>query len=142
MFVTAFVGVLDMKTGNLHYSNAGHDAPMLIGRGVGLLPCDSNVPLGVVPGWKFTAQETVIDPQTTIFLYTDGLTEAEDTKHGQFSIERVTTTAETLLKEGENQPKVIVEKMIEEVHAFVNGAEQSDDLTMLAIKYLKTVLSQ
>ena len=138
MFVTAFVGVLDLRTGMLHYCNAGHDAPMLIGRGVGLLQCDSNVPLGVMPGWKFTAQEADIDSQTTIFLYTDGLSEAEDANHKQFGTDRITTIAETLLKEGRNLPEVIVNKMIEEVHTFVGDAEQSDDLTMLAIKYMKT----
>ena len=138
MFVTAFVGVLDLGTGMLHYCNAGHDAPMLIGRGVGLLPCDSNVPLGVMPGWTFTAQEADIDKQTTIFLYTDGLTEAEDAGHAQFGIDRITAVAETLLTEGRNKPEEIVSKMIAEVHAFVGEAEQSDDLTMLAIKYSKT----
>jgi len=138
MFVTAFVGVLDLESGILRYCNAGHDAPMLIGRGVGLLPCDPNVPLGVMPGWTFKAQEADIDPQTTIFTYTDGLTEAEDARHAQFGIDRVTTVAETLLDEGKNMSETIVSKMIEEVHAFVGEAEQSDDLTMLAIKYMKT----
>ena len=132
------MGVLDLESGILHYCNAGHDAPMLIGRGVGLLPCDSNVPLGVMPGWTFKAQEADIDPQTTIFTYTDGLTEAEDARHAQFGIDRVTTVAETLLDEGKNMSETIVSKMIEEVHAFVGEAEQSDDLTMLAIKYMKT----
>ena len=138
MFVTAFVGVLDLESGILRYCNAGHDAPMLIGRGVGLLPCDSNVPLGVMPGWTFKSQEADIDPQTIIFTYTDGLTEAEDARHAQFGIHRVTTIAATLLDEGKNMPETIVSKMIEEVHAFVGEAEQSDDLTMLAIKYMKT----
>ena len=138
MFVTTFVGVLDLTSGMLHYCNAGHDAPILIGRGVGLLQCDSNVPLGVMPGWKFTAQEADIDSQTTIFLYTDGLSEAEDADHKQFGTDRITTIAETLLKEDRNLPEVIVNKMIEEVHTFVDDAEQSDDLTMLAIKYMKT----
>ena len=142
MFVTAFVGVLDLETGILHYCNAGHDVPMLIGRGVGLLPCDSNVPLGVMPGWEFTAQDTDIDPQTTIFLYTDGLSEAEDANHTQFGTDRITAVAERLLNEERNLPEVIVNEMIAEVHAFVGKAEQSDDLTMLAIKYLKAGLSR
>ena len=142
MFVTAFVGVLNLETGILSYCNAGHDAPMLIGRGVGLLPCDSNVPLGVMPGLTFTMQEADIDPQTTIFIFTDGLTEAEDANHAQFGIDRVTTIAETMLNEGRNKPEEIVSEMKAEVHAFVGEAEQSDDLTMLAIKYTKTGISR
>ena len=142
MFATAFVGVLDLKTGILHYCNAGHDAPILIGRGVGLLPCDSNVPLGVVSGWEFTAQEADIDSKTTIFLYTDGLSEAEDASHVQFGTDRITAFAERLLNEDRNLPEVIVNEMIAAVHDFVGKAEQSDDLTMLAIKYLKTGLSR
>ncbi|MBO4822047.1 MAG: SpoIIE family protein phosphatase [Prevotella sp.] len=142
MFATAFVGVLDLETGVLHYCNAGHDAPILIGRGVGLLPCDSNVPLGVVSGWEFTAQKADIDSKTTIFLYTDGLSEAEDASHVQFGTDRITALAERLLNEDRDMPEVIVNEMIVAVHAFVGKAEQSDDLTMLAIKYLKTGLSR
>ena len=76
MFVTLFVGVLDLPTGMLHYSNAGHDAPLLVGAGVGELPCDSNIPVGVMPDWDYTLQEAQIYTNTTIFLFTDGLTEA------------------------------------------------------------------
>ena len=138
MFVTLFVGVLHLENGKLQYCNAGHDAPMLIGRGVGILPCDPNLPVGVMADWKFTLQETSIDSQTTIFLYTDGLNEAEDINHAQFGNKRVLATAETLLAEGRNQPDVIVDSMNEAVHTFVEEAEQSDDLTMLAIKYTNT----
>lgn len=135
MFVTSFVGVLDLSTGILHYCNAGHDAPMLIGRGVGLLPCDPNLPLGVMAGWNFTVQEAAIDPQTTIFLFTDGLTEAENASHAQFGEDRVNAVAEHLLAEGRNTPEMVIREMEEQVRAFVDGAVQSDDMTMLAIKY-------
>ena len=90
MFVTMFVGVLDLPTGRLHYCNAGHDAPLLIGNtGAGLLPVDSNLPVGVMPDWKFSLQETLVDPYTSIFLYTDGLTEAENIDHNQFEMSRI-----------------------------------------------------
>ena len=135
MFVTLFVGVLDLPSGRMRYCNAGHDAPVLMGMSVGHLPVDSNVPVGVMPHWKFTAQETKIDPQTVIFLYTDGLTEAENESHGQFGEKRMLETASNKLKE--MSPKAIIEKMTEEVNAFVGNAEQSDDLTMLAIQYTK-----
>jgi sigma-B regulation protein RsbU (phosphoserine phosphatase) len=137
MFVTFFAGVLDLKTGLMRYSNAGHDAPLLTGRGVGLLPCDPNLPLGIMPDWEYTSQEVVIDPQTVIFLFTDGLNEAEDIRHAQFGNERIIEVAEHLLAEGENIPSTLISQMTEAVHAFVGDAEQSDDLTMLAIKYKK-----
>ena len=72
-----------------------------------------------------------------MFIYTDGLNEAENIRHDQFDIERVIDLATSLVKEGQDQPTIIIEKMTESVHAFVGEAEQSDDLTMLAIKYLK-----
>ena len=138
MFVTLFVGVIDMESGRIRYSNAGHDQPLLIGRDISLLPCDANVPLGVMPEWAFTVQESVVDPGTTIFLYTDGITEAENIRYDQFGIQRVEETARLTQVEGISKPHDIVKRMAEAVHAFVGEAHQSDDLTMLAIKYMKT----
>jgi hypothetical protein len=134
MFVTVFVGILDLGNGLMRYCNAGHDAPLLVGQGVGLVPCDANLPLGVMPGYRYTLQELTIERGTTIFLYTDGLNEAEDADHVQFGIQRVQDVAERLLEAGKNQPVTMVKRMAEEVHGFVGEAEQSDDLTMLAIK--------
>ena len=137
MFVTLYVGVLDLPTGRLRYCNAGHDSPLLIGSNMGVLPCESNLPIGVMGDWKFVAQETLIDPNTTIFLYTDGLTEAENPQHALFSDERIKAVAEDALKMNHHKPISIVEDMTKAVRDFVNGAEQSDDLTMLAIQYTK-----
>ena len=138
MFVTLFVGVIDLENGRIRYSNAGHDQPLLIGRDICLLPCDANVPLGVMSEWTFTVQESVVDPGTTIFLYTDGITEAENIRYDQFGIQRVEETARLMQAEGISKPHDIVNRMAEAVHAFVGEAHQSDDLTMLAIKYMKT----
>ena len=137
MFVTAFVGVLDLQTGLLHYCNAGHNNPLIIGQQVSMLPCKPNLPLGIMDGMTFEKQEVVIEPQTMIFLYTDGLNEAEDAQHAQFDIERVMELATSLVKEGHDQPTTIIHKMNEAVQVFVGDAEQSDDLTMLAIKLKK-----
>ena len=138
MFVTLFVGVIDLESGRIRYSNAGHDQPLLIRRNISLLPCDANVPLGVMSEWTFTVQESVVDPGTTIFLYTDGITEAENIRYDQFGIQRVEETARLMQAEGISKPHDIVKRMAEAVHAFVGEAHQSDDLTMLAIKYMKT----
>ena len=137
MFVTMFVGVLDLKTGVLRYCNAGHDSPLLIGKDVSILPCDANLPIGVVDDWDYTVQETTIVPQTTIFLFTDGLNEAENVHHQQFGDEQVLSMAKELLENGESQPMPFVQRMAAAVRFFAGAAEQSDDLTMLAIQYKK-----
>ena len=137
MFVTLFTGVLDLATGHLRYCNAGHNAPLLVGRNVGDLPCLPNLPLGILANFEFEAQEVVIDPQTTIFLFTDGLNEAENAVHKQFGDERIQEVANRLLAAGQHQPINITYEMYQAVHSFVDGAEQSDDLTMLAIQYTK-----
>ena len=137
MFVTLFVGVLDLATGHLNYCNAGHDSPLLIGQDVATLPCDPNLPIGVMPDWQFTLQQVTLDSQTTIFLYTDGLNEAENILHAQFGDDRIISMAETLLRRGQNQPSTLIQLMTDAVHDFVGQAEQSDDLTMLAIQYKK-----
>ena len=135
--MTLFVGVLDLPTGRLHYCNAGHDAPLLVGAGVGELRCDANIPVGFMPQWKYTLQEAHIFTGTTIFLFTDGLTEAEDINHAQFQMERVHEVAGQALAQQMQEPKELIGSMAEAVHQFVGDAEQSDDLTMMAIQYIK-----
>jgi sigma-B regulation protein RsbU (phosphoserine phosphatase) len=137
MFVTLFVGVLDLPTGHLYYCNAGHDAPLLIGAGVGMLPCDSNIPVGFRPSWKYTLQEAHVFTGTTIFLFTDGLTEAMDANQSQFQMERVTDVASQALAKQHLEPQQLISEMTEAVHQFVGNAEQSDDLTMMAIQYIR-----
>ena len=137
MFVTLFVGVLDLPTGRLHYCNAGHDAPLLVGIGVGELPCDPNIPVGFMPTWKYSLQEAQIFTGTTIFLFTDGLTEAMNADYAQFQMERVNDVASRALAKQEQEPRQLISQMTEAVHQFVGDAEQSDDLTMMAIQYIK-----
>ncbi|MBQ9558726.1 MAG: SpoIIE family protein phosphatase [Bacteroidaceae bacterium] len=135
MFVTLFVGALDLKSGHLLYCNAGHDAPLLIANEVGLLPCAPNLPIGVEGEWDFTQQETTLSHATTLFLYTDGLSEAMDTAGHQFGKQRIHEQAEALLANDVTNPKTFIGEIAKAVHQFVGTAEQSDDLTMLAIRY-------
>ena len=133
MFVTLFVGVIDLATGCLDYCNAGHDMPLVLADGeVSELACDPNIPAGVMPGWEYTCQQTQLERGTTLFLYTDGLNEAEDIGHQQFGMERVTETA----KVAGNSPQALIAAMSAAVAQFVGDAEQSDDLTMFAIQRL------
>lgn len=134
MFITLFIGVLDLKTGQLSYSNAGHCPPVLINQGITTLALDANIPVGVMPNWQFTLQQTTITPNTLIFLYTDGLTEAENAVHGQFGEQRMNDVLQACASAS---PRQLVEQMNTTVQHFVDGAQQSDDLTMLAIKFVK-----
>ena len=135
MFVTFFVGVLNLADGNLLYCNAGHEAPLLVGKGIGVLPCDANLPLGIMSDWSFTQQQVTIYPQTVIFLFTDGLSEAEDADHMQFGEERILAVAEKVLSQQQLQSQTFIDEMADAVNHFVGDAEQSDDLTMLALQY-------
>ena len=134
MFVTLFVGVLDLASHELRYCNAGHDAPLLIGHDVRPLPCDANLPVGVMSGWEFTQQTTTIAPGTIIFLFTDGLNEAENADHDQFGDNRILSVAHAIAAEGCCRPDEVIDRMGAYVHNFVADAEQSDDLTMLAVQ--------
>ena len=135
MFVTMFIGVLDLLTGCLHYCDAGHDAPFIMVNGKwSMVNVTPHLPIGVFDDTKYTVQETSIQPDSTIFLYTDGLTEAMNAEHKQFGLERIQAVLDTC---ADHDPKEILEKITQSVDGFVKHAEQSDDLTMLAIKYFK-----
>ena len=131
MFVTFFCGVLDLSTGALQYSNAGHNAPLILTNDIRPLPVDANLPLGILRGMQFTQQDTVLQRNDAIFLYTDGLTEAENTSHELFGEERV-DAALRRWRSAEDHLKAISAA----VSDFVGDAPQSDDLTMLFIHYL------
>jgi sigma-B regulation protein RsbU (phosphoserine phosphatase) len=130
MFVTLFVGVLDLQTGRLRYCNAGHDAPYVQAEH---LPCDPNLPVGLNPDMKYSEQEAMIAPGKILFLYTDGLTEAENSSRDLFGMERVDEVIATF----EGSPQELIETMTAAVHQFVGDTEQSDDLTMLAFRIRK-----
>ena len=136
MFVTLFVGVLDLPTGIFRYCDAGHDCPLIIENGKTRMEnCNPSLPVGVFDDTKYVTQETVLAPDSIIFLYTDGLTEAKKGRKQYFGIQR---TKEVLTKCAEEglTPEQILERVTDEVHRYVGDAEQSDDLTMLAIRYI------
>lgn len=135
MFVTLFVGVLDLPTGRFRYCNAGHNAPVVVDGDTGevrMLNVKPNLPVAIMPGMKFEMQETVVRYGMTVFLYTDGLTEAENGGKELFGDGRMMAE---LKKTSGMTSREQVENMLDAVHRHVDGAEQSDDLTMIAIKY-------
>ena len=134
MFVTFFCGVLDLKTGHLRYCNAGHNAPVLLNSTKALLPVEPNIPLGIMQGMVFKEQETDLSFDDAVFLYTDGLTEAENAAHELFGEGRMLDALSGLKGSRSHQ-----EQMQKAVADFVGDAPQSDDLTMLIIHYLNEV---
>ena len=133
MFITFFMGILHLDTGVLNYCNAGHKAPYIIKEKgeVDILPVDRNLPVGAMPDWEFTSQQTVLEPGTTLFLYTDGLDEAENAQQQMFGKARI----KEMLQSTAPYANTLTDRMAQAVADFVAGNEQSDDLTMLSVRY-------
>ena len=131
MFVTLFLGVLDLSTGQLRYCNAGHDHPVLVRETVEELPALANVPVGAFDDVKYQSQEAVVDPGSILFLYTDGVTEAKDESRLQYGRNRLLKTLSTCSRE----PDALIREIEDSVRTFAGSAEQSDDITMLAVRY-------
>lgn len=133
MFVTLFAAILDSHTGHLRYCNAGHNAPLLVQKdGASYLSVLPNLPLGIEGGWQFEEQELTMAPGESVFLYTDGLTEAENIDKELFGEDRTLEVAKGLYGK---DVKAQVEAMSHAVAAYVDKAPQSDDLTLLSILY-------
>ena len=134
MFCTAFLGILDLKTGELKYCNAGHNAPFIIENDGKAYPIKvtPNLPLGLFSGFEYKGEETVINKQMMMFLFTDGVNEAENRNMEQFGDERLIS----LLRSNSSlEPDEIMEKTFSEIRRHANGADQSDDITVMCIKY-------
>jgi sigma-B regulation protein RsbU (phosphoserine phosphatase) len=132
MFVTLFIGVLDLPTGHLRYCNAGHDVPYLISDEVAPLDVKPNLPIGVFDDFTFIMQETTLPPESTLFLYTDGLSEAKNGDRKQFGVQRIEKVLSACKKQ---KPEAVLRRVTAALHSFVKNAEQSDDLTLLAVHY-------
>ena len=144
MFVTFFVGCLDLYTGKFRYSNAGHDKPFLLSGNVSVLPSKANLPLGVFPDTVYEEEFIELTPGSSIFLYTDGLTEAKNTQRKPFGRKPFgKSRLEDALRQSMSSslsPEQTVLTLRESAHEFIGGAPQSDDLTMLLIHYPKITL--
>ena len=134
MFCTAFLGILDLKTGSLLYCNAGHNAPYIIEKDgkVSAMSVTPNLPLGLFSGFPYEGQETRIEKDMMIYLFTDGVNEAENIEKEQFSDERLISL---LKKHSSDTPRVIIDETFAEVEHHADGADQSDDITVMCIKY-------
>ena len=133
MFVTAWLGILDLKTGLLTTSNAGHEFPAVNTNGKYELFKDKHgFVLGGMPGMKYKNEEIRLKPGNSIFVYTDGVPEATNVKNELFGTDRMISalnTSESTL------PEDALENVKKAVDDFIGTAQQFDDLTMLCIKF-------
>lgn len=135
MFITLFMGVLDLSNGHLSYTNAGHEPPLLVGPLARFLTVDNNIPLGLRPDWNFSEQKALLDRNELLFLYTDGYTEAETDQQEQFGRERICMAANKLASQQLDARNFAHQNYLI-AQAFVGDTPQNDDISLLAIRYL------
>ena len=135
IFITLFFGVLDLRTGELSYSNAGHNPPRVLRTDsrVEVVPKTGNIVLGIQPGHTYHNDQIPLAPGDTLFLYTDGITEAEDSQSAEFTDARLDERLAELC--GASSERVITD-VVDAVQEFVGDAVQSDDITCLAARFL------
>jgi sigma-B regulation protein RsbU (phosphoserine phosphatase) len=135
MFVTTFYGIMNIRTGEIMYSNAGHNPPYIrkASGSVEQLPCSSGLPLGVIEDFTFCRDTMTLMPGDTLFLYTDGVTEAINSQGAFFTDSRL----EEFLNQtgGDCTAGDLCCATSRVVHGFAGDAVQSDDITLLVIKY-------
>ena len=132
LFVTCWMGILTLSTGELKFANAGHNAPLILQNGeCKYLTTKPNLMLAGMDGVKYSANEIKLSPGDQLFLYTDGVTEAKNGADAFYGEERLKEVINAHLKEG---PTEIVKSVGEDVASFVGEAEQFDDITMLSIR--------
>lgn len=134
MFCTFFIGILDLASGHLQYCNAGHNAPVLLSPSgeAKFMKVETNLPLGLFGEFPYMGQECTIEKGTSIFLYTDGVTEAENAEKVLYSDERLLRQLDVLKKDN---PHTMVEGVLADIERHVAGADQSDDITIMCLYY-------
>jgi sigma-B regulation protein RsbU (phosphoserine phosphatase) len=133
MFVTLFLAILDIKTGMLSYSSAGHNPPAILkGDEVKMLEICNEPVAGAMPGMTYTTKKVRLEKGDTVFLYTDGVTEAMNSNGELFSEKRLMDTLD--MNRGRS-PQETITAVSEAITSFTGDAPQSDDITMLALKY-------
>lgn len=134
MFVTVFCGILDLARGVLDYCNGGHDAP-LVGRGgsgFAFIDCSGGMMLGVVPDAHFQPGNTVLGPGDMILCYTDGVTEAMNSRQEMFTQHRLLQSVAGLERA---DAAGVVGALHAKIREFAGGSPQSDDIAILTLKY-------
>ena len=134
MFVTFFMGILDLKTGTVNYVNAGHIPPMLVRKnnGIDVFEVSKSIPLGIQEEFQYKEQTINMGKGDKIFVYTDGVSEAENIHQQLFGEKNMIN----LIKQYPYQnPRQLIESIEKAVEVHVAGYLQSDDITMMVIAY-------
>ena len=135
MFVTMFIGLVNMTTGHLDFCNAGHNPPVLKdGSNISFIEMLPNAPIGLWPGLEFEGEEIESIKGKSLFIYTDGLNEAENRQQEQFGDDRL---LDILSNTRFDSARHVIDHLQEEVAKFRDGAEPNDDLTMMCLKAKK-----
>ena len=133
MFVTVFYGILNVKTGEVSYCNAGHNPPYVLKRDgqVVELPTMQDPMMGAIDGIAYHEASTQLEPGDALVMFTDGVTEALNKDNEEFGEKRL---EETIADVAMHNCQQIIEAIKADVATFADGAEQSDDITVLALK--------
>jgi sigma-B regulation protein RsbU (phosphoserine phosphatase) len=139
MFVTAFCGVLDLASGEVRCANAGHNPPLIVRPDGTLRPLGTRpgLVLGYLPDYTYAEEITILAPGELLFLYTDGISEATNINEELFSETRLESVVR---KHATEDVRALARATLAEIEDFVGGAPQSDDLTLLCIRYLGNVM--
>ena len=134
MFVTLFLGILNVRTGEVEYSSGGHDPPYVLSASGEIQPLEltDGVMLGVTEDLNYQSKKNLLQKGETIFLYTDGVTEAKNPDDQLFSDARLQQMLTRLQKKGTTD---IIQSIRSEIEIFSEGTPQYDDITMLALKF-------
>jgi serine phosphatase RsbU (regulator of sigma subunit) len=132
MFVTMFIGLVHLPTGHLDFCNAGHNPPVLTGEEKSsFLQMETNAPIGLWPELKFVGEEIESMKGQSLFVYTDGLNEAENTFKEQFGEDRLLAMVKEV---GRQSSRQVIEALETAVTEHRGGSEPNDDLTMMCVR--------
>lgn len=131
-YATMFFGILD-RSGEMEYINAGHPSPVLLRNGCAEAPFnEGSFPVGLVPGAEYSCSKVKLEPNDTLVLFSDGVTEAMDPEEAMFGTERLLET----LNGSKDIPLADLQKnVLESVENFTRGARQADDVTLLLVRF-------
>jgi adenylate cyclase len=140
VFVTAFAGILDLGSGEVDFVSAGHDSPFVLGVTTELrqLVTEGGPPLGAIDEFRYPIDHDRVEPGEVLLLFTDGVTEAENREHRLYSSERL---AKALATARVSDARRVVTAVIDDVSRFIGGAEQGDDMTLLALRLVAGTVS-
>jgi len=137
MFVTVFLGILNLKTGRLDYTNAGHNPPLLLqGDEVIPLKSKSGIALGAWPEAEYTTQSVVLEEGCGLYCYTDGVNEAFNDSSEIYGMDRL---IRKVRQHARGSAENLIKRVFEDVKAFAGQKDQSDDITMLVVKRLSSI---